>query len=100
VLNLLFQDIVGWQTNGIANVQWLQILVHLRFGKGGVAPEEQTHPLALITFHRRYRTRQEAIRDITEYIEIFYKRQRLQPGLGFLSPAVFEQRYYEGLVAA
>ena len=53
-----------------------------------------------LVHHRRYRTRQEAIRDITEYIEILYKRQRLQPGLGFLSPAVFEQRYYEGLVAA
>jgi len=53
-----------------------------------------------LVHHRRYRTRQEAIRDITEYIEIFYKRQRLQPGLGFLSPVVFEQRYYEGLVAA
>jgi len=53
-----------------------------------------------LVHHRRYRTRQEAIRDITEYIEIFYRRQRLQPGLGFLSPAVFEQRYYEGLVAA
>jgi putative transposase len=53
-----------------------------------------------LVHHRRYRTRQEAIRDITEYIEIFYKRQRLQPGLGFLSPVVFEQRYYAGLVAA
>jgi len=53
-----------------------------------------------LVHHRRYRTRQEAIRDITEYIEIFYKRQRLQPRLGFLSPAVFEQRYYEGIVAA
>jgi len=53
-----------------------------------------------LVYHRRYRTRREAIRDITEYIEIFYKRQRLQPGLGFLSPAVFEQRYYAGLVAA
>jgi putative transposase len=50
--------------------------------------------------HRRYRTRLEAIRDITEYIEIFYNRQRLQPGLGFLSPAVYEQRYYAGLLAA
>ena len=50
--------------------------------------------------HHRYRTRQEAIRNITEYIEIFYNRQRLQPGLGFLSPAVFEQRYYAGLLAA
>jgi len=53
-----------------------------------------------LVHHHRYRTRQEAIRDITEYIEIFYNRQRLQPGLGFLSPAVFEQRYYAGLVAA
>ena len=53
-----------------------------------------------LVHHRRYRTRQEARRDITEYIEIFYNRQRLQPGLGFLSPAVFEQRYYAGLVAA
>jgi transposase InsO family protein len=53
-----------------------------------------------LVHHRRYRTRQEAIQDITEYIEIFYNRQRLQPGLGFLSPAVFEQRYYAGLLAA
>jgi len=53
-----------------------------------------------LVHHRRYSTRREAIRYITEYIEIFYKRQRLQPGLGFLSPAVFEQRYYAGLVAA
>jgi transposase InsO family protein len=53
-----------------------------------------------LVHHRRYRTRQEAILDITEYIEIFYNRQRLQPGLGFLPPAVFEQRYYAGLVAA
>jgi transposase InsO family protein len=53
-----------------------------------------------LVHHHRYRTRQEAISDITEYIEIFYNRQRLQPGLGFLSPAVFEQRYYAGLLAA
>ncbi|MBA7700747.1 IS3 family transposase ISNeu4 [subsurface metagenome] len=53
-----------------------------------------------LVHHRRYRTRQEAIRCITEYIEIFYNRQRLQPGLDFLSPAAFEQRYYTGLVAA
>jgi transposase InsO family protein len=53
-----------------------------------------------LVHHHRYSTRQEAMRDITEYIEIFYNRQRLQPGLGFLSPAVFEQRYYAGLVAA
>ena len=50
--------------------------------------------------HRRYRTRQEAIRDITEYIEIFYNRQRIQARLGFLSPAVFEQKFYAGVLAA
>jgi len=50
--------------------------------------------------HRHYRTRQEAIQDITEYIEIFYKRQRRQARLGFLSPVVYEQRYYAGLLAA
>jgi len=50
--------------------------------------------------HRRYRTRLEAIRDITEYIEIFYNRQRRQAKLGFLSPVAYEQRYYAGLLAA
>lgn len=53
-----------------------------------------------LVHHRRYRTREEAIRDITEYIEIFYNRQRLQARLGFLSPAAYEQRFYAGLVAA
>jgi len=53
-----------------------------------------------LVHHRRYRTRQETIRDITEYIEIFYNRQRRQARLGFLSPAVYEQRFYTGLLAA
>jgi len=53
-----------------------------------------------LIYHRRYRTRQEAIRDITEYIEIFYNRQRRQTRLGFLSPVAYEQRYYAGLLAA
>jgi transposase InsO family protein len=49
--------------------------------------------------HRRYRSRREAMQDITEYIEIFYNRQRLQARLGFLSPAAFVHNYYAGLVA-
>ncbi len=53
-----------------------------------------------LVHHRRYRTRQEAIQDITEYIEIFYNRQRLQPRLGFLPPMTYEQRFYAGLLAA
>jgi len=50
--------------------------------------------------HRRYRTRQEAIQEITEYIEVFYNRQRLQAKLGYLSPAAYEQEYYAKQAAA
>ena len=49
--------------------------------------------------HCHYRTRREAIEDITEYIEIFYNRQRRQAKLGFLSPVAYSQKYYAGLVA-
>jgi transposase InsO family protein len=53
-----------------------------------------------LVHHRHYRTRQEAIREITEYIEIFYNRLRLQSKLGFLSPATYAQRFYAGVEAA
>ena len=53
-----------------------------------------------LVHHRHYASREEAIRDITEYIEIFYNRQRCQARLGFLSPAAYEQRFYAGLLAA
>jgi len=49
--------------------------------------------------HRHYCTRREAIEDITEYIEIFYNRQRLQAKLGYLSPVAYARKYYAGLVA-
>jgi len=53
-----------------------------------------------LVHHRHYRTRQEAMRDITEYIEVFYNRVRIQARLGFLSPVAYAQRYYAGLLAA
>lgn len=48
-----------------------------------------------LVYHRHYRTRREAIADITEYIEVFYNRQRKQKNLGFLSPVAFEQRFHQ-----
>jgi transposase InsO family protein len=45
-----------------------------------------------LTHHRLYRTRLEAIWEITEYIEVFYNRQRRQTRLGFLSPAAYEKK--------
>jgi putative transposase len=53
-----------------------------------------------LVYHHKYETRDGAIRDITEYIEIFYNRQRRQKRLGYLSPAAFERKYYEKLLAA
>jgi putative transposase len=53
-----------------------------------------------LVHHQHYRTRQEAIQDITEYIEVFYNRQRRQARLGFLSPAAYTQKFYAGQLAA
>jgi transposase InsO family protein len=53
-----------------------------------------------LVHHRRYKTRQEAIREITEYIEIFYNRERRQKRLGYLSPAGYEQVFYAQRPAA
>jgi putative transposase len=53
-----------------------------------------------LVHHRHYRSRSQAMEDITEYIEVFYNRQRLQAKLGYLSPAAYTQKYYAGLLAA
>ena len=53
-----------------------------------------------LIYHRCYETRQQAIRETTEYIEIFYNRQRLQERLGFLSPFAYGRQFYEKQLAA
>ncbi len=53
-----------------------------------------------LVHHSRYKTREEAIREITEYIEVFYNRQRRQARLGYLSPANYERQFYARQVAA
>ncbi len=47
-----------------------------------------------LVHHRRFASREQARQEITEYIEIFYNRQRKQARLGYLSPASFRQQYY------
>ena len=39
--------------------------------------------------HRHFETREQAKREITEYVEIFYNRIRKQARLGYLSPAAY-----------
>ena len=59
----------------------------------GVLKSELVH-------HTHYKTREEAVREITEYIEVFYNRQRRQARLGYLSPANYERQFYARQVAA
>jgi transposase InsO family protein len=53
-----------------------------------------------LVHHNRYKTREQAIREITEHIEVFYNRQRRQARLGHLSPAVYERQFYARQAAA
>lgn len=43
-----------------------------------------------LVYNRLFHTRNQARRDIFEYIEVFYNRVRLHSTLGYLSPAQFE----------
>jgi hypothetical protein len=45
-------------------------------------------------------TRQQSVREVTEYMEVFSNRQRIQKQLDYLSPAAFERRYYERRLTA
>ena len=46
-----------------------------------------------LVHHRRYETRAEAEREIAEYIDLFYNRQRRQARLGYLSPAAYTHQF-------
>ncbi|CAM3411702.1 IS600 transposase [Escherichia coli] len=45
--------------------------------------------------HYRFKSRDEAISVIREYIEIFYNRQRRHSRLGNISPTAFRIKYYQ-----
>ena len=53
-----------------------------------------------LVYHQHYTTREQAIREITEYIEVFYNRQRRQARLGYLSPVAYGQQFYRERCAA
>ncbi len=56
--------------------------------------------LHLIRGWINYATREQAFREITEYIEVVYNRQRRQERLGYLSPTQYERQFYEGKMVA
>jgi len=44
-----------------------------------------------LIYQETYETRRQARRDIFEYIEIFYNRERLHSSLGYYSPEEYEK---------
>ncbi|WP_264857431.1 IS3 family transposase, partial [Burkholderia cenocepacia] len=53
-----------------------------------------------LVYHQRFATREQARLAISEYIEIFYNRQRTQARLNYQSPVAFTQRFYLNQIAA
>lgn len=43
-------------------------------------------------YHTKFATRTEAERQIFEWIEVFYNRQRIHSGIGYLTPCAFEAK--------
>ena len=55
--------------------------------------ESFVHTLKVEKIHRcRFRTREEAQREIFEYIEMYYNRKRAHSSLGYMSPFEYENR--------
>ena len=52
-----------------------------------------------LVYRTRFRSRRQAKAVITEYIEIFYNRQRIQAGLGYQSSAAFAKNFWRGKTA-
>jgi putative transposase len=50
-------------------------------------------------YQKKYKTREEARKDIFWYIEVFYNRRRRHQALGYLTPAEFKRNYITKLAA-
>ncbi len=48
-----------------------------------------------LVHHRRFVTRAQAMGEITEWIEIFYNRQRPHSRLSHVAPAAFARRFHQ-----
>ena len=48
---------------------------------------------------RKYETIREARRNIFNYVEVFYNKERLHSTLGYISPEEFEKQYKLRLAA-
>lgn len=50
-----------------------------------------------LVYLEKFKTREQAIRRIFEYIEVWYNRERIHSSIGFLTPVEYERRYFQML---
>ena len=50
---MAFQYLVGGKPDSIADLPQLQVVVHLRLGKGSISPEQQPYPSLSVSLHDR-----------------------------------------------
>ena len=48
-----------------------------------------------MVYHEQFQTRQEAMDQLFDYIEVFYNRKRIHSAAGFKSPEKFESEFVE-----
>ena len=53
-----------------------------------------------LIYLEKFKTREQAIRRIFEYIEVWYNRERIHSSIGYLSPVEFERRYFQSTKAS
>ena len=46
-----------------------------------------------LTHNKKYKTIAEARRDIFDYVEVFYNKERLHSTLGYMSPEEYERNH-------
>lgn len=53
-----------------------------------------------LVYHRRFESRQQSLREVFEYIEVFYNNRRRHSSLGYVSPLEYEAQAAREALAA
>lgn len=48
-----------------------------------------------LIYQEKFKTREQALRRIFEYIEVWYNRERVHSSIAYLTPVEFERRYFQ-----
>ncbi|WP_269078036.1 IS3 family transposase [Alicyclobacillus acidoterrestris] len=52
-----------------------------------------------LVYLEKFKTREQAIQRIFEYIEVWYNRERIHSSIGYLTPVEYEKKYFQSIIA-